>query len=64
MQSKGQILKAIASALVGVATLVFVICAMLTFAAPEGQATPTLAKGKPCTTCHTGSPPTKSNVRR
>jgi hypothetical protein len=65
MQSnKRQILRAITSGVVGVAWLVFVICAMLIFAAPKGQATPTLAKGKPCTTCHAGSPPNKSNLRR
>jgi hypothetical protein len=64
MQSKRQILRAIASGVVGVATLVFVVCAMLTFAAPKGEATPALAKGKPCTTCHAGSPPSKSNLRR
>jgi len=45
-------------------TLVFLICAMLTFAAPKGEATPVIAKGKPCTTCHAGSPPSKSNLRR
>jgi hypothetical protein len=64
MQSKRQILRAIASGVVGVATLVFVVCAMLTFAVPKGEATPALAKGKPCTTCHAGSPPSKSNLRR
>jgi hypothetical protein len=64
MQSKRPILRAIATGVVGVAALVFVICAMLTFAATKGQATPTLAKGKPCTTCHAGSPPSKSNLKR
>jgi hypothetical protein len=63
MQYKREILRAIASAVAGVATLVFVVCAMLTFAPPEGQATPVIAKGKPCTTCHAGSPPNKSNLK-
>jgi hypothetical protein len=64
MQSKRQILRTIASGVVRLVTLVFLICAMLTFAAPKGEATPVIAKGKPCTTCHAGSPPSKSNLRR
>jgi hypothetical protein len=27
-------------------------------------ATPQIAKGKPCTACHKGSPPSKSNVKK
>jgi hypothetical protein len=30
----------------------------------SAQATPKLAKGKPCGTCHTGSPPSKSNLKK
>lgn len=30
----------------------------------KAQATPALAKGRPCSDCHTGSPPTKKNVKK
>jgi hypothetical protein len=42
---------------------------LVTFAEPmfdglKAQATPAIAKGKPCGNCHKGSPPSKENVRR
>ena len=63
MQLKGKTREAIASGFVCTVTLAFVTFAMLTFATPNAQATPALAKGKPCGSCHRGSPPSKSNVK-
>jgi hypothetical protein len=58
--------KAIKSAIVrcsvAVATLALLTAAMLTFETPTAMATPAIAKGQPCTTCHAGSPPSKSNL--
>ena len=48
----------------GTATLVLLIFAMFLLATPNAQATPTIAKGKPCGTCHSGSPPSKANVKK
>jgi hypothetical protein len=28
------------------------------------MATPALAKGKPCSACHSGSPPSKQNLKK
>ena len=64
MQNAKAIKVAIVSGFVGTATLVLLTFAMLTFATPDAQATPAIAKGKPCNTCHTGSPPSKSNVKK
>ena len=55
---------AIVSGFVGTATLALLTVAMLTFATPNAHATPAIAKGKPCTTCHAGSPPNKSNLKK
>jgi len=37
--------------------------AILLAASSRANATPALANGKPCSTCHAGSPPSKSNVK-
>jgi hypothetical protein len=55
---------AIVSGLGGTAALVFLTFAMLTLATSDAQATPAIAKGKPCTNCHAGSPPSKSNLKK
>ena len=31
---------------------------------PSAHATPEMAKGKACNTCHTGTPPTKANAKK
>jgi len=31
--------------------------------AAQAYATPQIAKGKPCGTCHAGSPPSKKNLK-
>ena len=38
--------------------------AMSSLTVSSAQATPAIAKGKPCGTCHTGSPPSKSNLKK
>src|SRR3974390_2461981 len=55
---------AIMRGFVGAVTLVFFTFAVLTFAIPTAQATPAIAKGKPCGTCHAGSPPSKANLKK
>src|SRR3974377_1511869 len=52
------------SGFVGAVTLVFFTFEVLTFAIPSAQATPAIAKGKPCSTCHAGSPPGKANLKK
>ena len=51
-----------------VGVLATVAMALLTFsivqfAAPSAEATPALAKGKACKTCHTSSKPSRSDVK-
>jgi hypothetical protein len=62
MQKPKAIRLAIMSGFVGAVTLV--LFAVLTFAIPTAQATPAIAKGKPCGTCHAGSPPSKANLKK
>ncbi len=52
----------LASVLAGAATLTLLTFAMLTVSTPNASATPVLAKGQPCTTCHSGTPPSKANL--
>jgi len=42
----------------------FLSLAMTLLTTPIAQATPQMANGKPCNTCHSGSPATKSNVKK
>jgi hypothetical protein len=62
MQDPKVIKSVIVSGIGGVAMLALLTFAMLTFATPNASATPVLAKGQPCTACHTGTPPSKSNL--
>jgi cytochrome c551/c552 len=64
MEGKTLLQKTIWSALGSAAAFAFVLSAMLMLGSPNAQATPAIAKGKPCGTCHTGSPPSKSNVKK
>ena len=50
------------SAAIGAVALFFLTVAMNSLAVSSAQATPAIAKGKPCGTCHAGSPPSKSNL--
>ena len=51
------------SGIATVATL-FLTLAALQFAAVPADATPALAKGKACKTCHTSGKPSKSDVKK
>ena len=50
--------------IVGTMTGVLLAFIMIALTTPNVQATPAIAKGKPCKTCHAGSPPSKSNVKK
>lgn len=38
--------------------------AMPMFEVQKAQATPAIAQGKPCSNCHSGSPPSKKNLKK
>jgi hypothetical protein len=38
--------------------------AIVQFAVPRAEATPALAGGKPCNTCHTSASPNKGDVKK
>jgi cytochrome c551/c552 len=52
------------SAVIGAVALFFLTVAMSSLTVSSAQATPAIAKGKPCGTCHAGSPPSKSNLKK
>ena len=52
------------SAAIGVMALSFLTVAVSSLTMSSAQATPAIAKGKPCGTCHSGSPPSKSNLKK
>ncbi|MGA7580824.1 MAG: hypothetical protein WBW59_05925 [Pseudolabrys sp.] len=54
----------IVTAVIGTVIVFLLTLAMNSLTMPTAQATPQIAKGKPCKTCHTGSPPSKSNVKK
>lgn len=48
----------------GLAIAALVAVAGLTMTPQKAAATPALAKGRACTVCHSGMPPTKKNVKK
>lgn len=62
MQNSQVIKSAIVHGMAGAAMLTVLTFAMVTFVTPNASATPALAKGQPCTACHTSTPPTKGNL--
>jgi NADH:ubiquinone oxidoreductase subunit 6 (subunit J) len=60
MQYAGAIKLAILSGALGL-LLAFT---MPMFDVQKAQATPAIAKGQPCGNCHTGSPPSKKNLKK
>jgi cytochrome c551/c552 len=59
--------KALTFALVGIvgtAGAVLLTLSMVQFVAPRAEATPALAQGKPCNSCHTSSSPSKEDVKK
>jgi hypothetical protein len=55
---------AIVIAVIGTVVVFFLTVAMSSLTMPSAQATPTIAKGKACTNCHTGSTPSKGNLKK
>ena len=51
-------------AVVAVAVGAFLTLTLPLFETQQAQATPAIAKGRPCSTCHSGSPPSKKNLKR
>ena len=52
-----------ATTVIGTVIIFFLTFAMNSLIS-SALATPQIAKGKPCTACHKGSPPSKSNVKK
>ncbi len=63
MRSTKIIKPALISSAIGAMALILTV-AMSPLTVSSAQATPAIAKGKPCGTCHTGSPPSKSNLKK
>ena len=51
-------------AIVSGAVALFFTFILSVFETQTAQATPAIAKGRPCSTCHAGSPPSKKNLKR
>ena len=60
MRYAGAIKLAIVSGALGL----FLAFTMPMFEIQKAQATPAIAKGQPCGNCHTGSPPSKKNLKK
>ena len=60
MQYVGAAKLAIVSGAIGL----FLIFTLPLFDTQQALATPAIAKGQPCKNCHTGSPPSKSNLKK
>jgi hypothetical protein len=54
----------IVARVIGAGFVFFLALAMNSLMMSSVQATPAIAKGKPCGTCHKGSPPSKSNLKK
>jgi len=50
--------------LIGAAAAFVLTIAMSSMMVSTAKATPQIAQGKPCGTCHTGSPPSKGNLKK
>ena len=64
MRSAKMIKSGIVSAVIAAVALFFLTVAMSSLTVSSAEATPAIAKGKPCTTCHAGSPPSKSYLKK
>jgi hypothetical protein len=51
-------------AIVSGAVGLFLAFSMSVFEIQKAQATPAIAKGQPCGNCHSGSPPSKQNLKK
>lgn len=54
----------IATTAIGAAAVFALTIVMTSMTVSTAKATPQIAQGKPCGTCHTGSPPSKGNVKK
>jgi hypothetical protein len=54
----------VATTAIGMAIVFFLTLAMISMTTPTAKATPQIANGKPCNTCHEGTPPNKGNVKK
>ena len=54
----------IVTKVIGTVMIFFLTFAMNSLTMSSAQATPQIAKGKACSNCHTGSPPSKSNLKK
>ena len=50
--------------IIGGVVVFFLTLTLNSLTVSTAQATPQLANGKPCNSCHEGSPPSKSNVKK
>lgn len=64
MQYAKAIKVAIVNGLVGTMTAVLLTFVTVPFASSTAEATPALAKGKPCGSCHSSSKPSKSDLKK
>jgi hypothetical protein len=55
---------AIKAAIVSITVGVVLGFTMPLFETQQAQATPAIAKGQPCGNCHSGSPPSKKNLKK
>jgi hypothetical protein len=49
---------------VGTTAAALLMLSTIRFVAPQAQATPDIAKGKPCNTCHTSASPSKEDLKK
>jgi hypothetical protein len=49
---------------IGTVIVFFLTLAATSLTTSSVMATPQIGKGKPCTTCHEGTPPSKGNVKK
>ena len=54
----------LATVIGGTAAIALLTTATVKFATLEAQATPAIAKGKACKTCHSSSKPSKSDLKK
>jgi hypothetical protein len=64
MQKYSKTLKFALIAIVGAAAAALLTFSPIQFVSTYAEATPTLAKGKACKTCHTSARPSKSDLKK
>jgi cytochrome c551/c552 len=64
MQQHTKTLKFALVGTVGSVAAGVLVFSIVQFAAPKAEATPAIAQGKACNTCHTSSSPSKSDLKK